>query len=74
MLAQQESVVQLMSLYEAARSEGPEFKQGAGNNLKPLHQECKTGKARLKGDRYRDNRLRVEHTPKAFRLFKTYFF
>ena len=54
MLAQQESIAHLMSLFEAIRAEGQKLSWTPG--LKPVleavHQESNTGKVRLREDRY----------------------
>lgn len=51
MLAQQESIAHLMSLYEAVRMEGPSASQASQPQLQAVKQESSLGKACLKQDR-----------------------
>ena len=52
MLAQQESIAHLMSLYEAVRVEGPAACQDSQPQLQAVKQDSSKGKACLKQDRY----------------------
>lgn len=51
MLAQQESIAHLMSLYEAASMEGQVSSQASQPQLEAVRQESSVGKACLKQDR-----------------------
>lgn len=51
MLAQQESIARLMSMYEAVRMEGPSACQASQPQLQAVKQESSMGKAGLKQDR-----------------------